>query len=143
MDKFPYEIEKLIKSFLFQCDKCGLWETGPKRRCQLCFPNMVLCCDCYYVTGLTHLSCLSCGRCGMCNCFGKHAHGWYVDYYGNNLMYGGQSVPIQPHNINDFAQNAITIYPHEGHTYHTPMNVDSGDITISAIDNIIVNTSLP
>jgi hypothetical protein len=138
MDIFPKDVEKIIKSFLFQCDKCLNWETGPKRRCELCFPNMVLCCDCYFVSGLSHLTCLSCGKCGMCNCFGKHAHGWYVDYYGNNLIYGGQSVP-QPYNINTYANNAITLQPHTH--IRTPPNDD--DITISSIDRINVNTTYP
>ena len=69
----------------------------------------------------------------MCSCFGKHAHGWYVDYYGNNLMYGGQSVPVQPSNIDDFMENAILTLPHEHQTPNESVIIYNDEHTIKTV----------
>ena len=112
----PNEIKDLIKSYLFKCEKCLVYTVGPPRRCALCFPGLRICSDCFFVSGLTHLSCFTCGKCSMCACFDRLTHGWYVDYYGNNLQYGspdeGTVLPPQPANINDFINSALqVVYP--------------------------------
>ena len=74
---FCRDIAALIVSFGYACDTCGTFSVGPARQCIWCFPNRVLCNECYELTGLTHMVCLQCGCCGFCSC-DSHTHGWIV-----------------------------------------------------------------
>jgi len=135
----PDEIQNIITSYLILCDRCGKYHIGPYRRCGICFPQMGLCSECYYYSGLSHLSCLSCGRCGMCNCFGKHTHGWYVDYYGGNLQYTndvGTVIPVQPANVDDYINNIIINNPAP---LIIPTPPDENDIVVEYNENIVIN----
>ena len=65
----PRDVELIILSYGYFCMECNTFSISPKRQCKICFPNKIVCNDCFLTTGLSHMDCLVCGHCGVQCCY--------------------------------------------------------------------------